>query len=75
MKKYNFLFTIPPDSADSADSADSIFGSGFHSDSIGYSLFFRSVRSGSDPVLDLITVGYNLLLIIFLNICTIIFSI
>ena len=62
MKKYNFLFTIPPDSADSADSADladSIFGSGFHSDSIGYSLFFRSVRSGSDPVPDLITVGYN----------------
>ena len=58
-KKYNCLFGIRPDSSDSADSADSIFGYIFDSDSIGYSLFFSSVRSGSDPVPDSITVGYN----------------
>ena len=46
-KKHNFLFTIRPDSTDSTDSADSIFGYRFDSDFIGYSLFVRSVKSGS----------------------------
>ena len=47
-KKYNFLFTIRPDSTDSTDSADLIFGYRFDSDFIGYSLFCRSVRWGSN---------------------------